>query len=71
MRRTKRSILRLSFLAVILAGILGGWYTQRAVTIQPESMAEVQLLNNTNWIDFFATLGEEAPQLFLGFTSSQ
>lgn len=71
MRRTKRYVLRLSFLLVIFAGILGGWYADRAFTVQPEALSEVQLVDSANWIDFFATLGEQALQLFLGFTSDQ
>lgn len=71
MRRSKRYVLRLSFLLVIFAGIFGGWYVDRAFTIQPETLVDVQLVDSGNWIDFFAALGEQALQLFLGFTSEQ
>ena len=71
MVRNNRQLTRLFFALVIAIGLFGGWYTQRSVEIEPGSLESLSLTEESNWLDIFAAIGEEAIQLFLGFTSSE
>jgi hypothetical protein len=72
MVRNNRTLIRLSFLLVIVMGLLGGWYASHAWQVDARSIAQIGGAGGSgDWVDFFATLGEGALQLFLGFTSGQ
>jgi hypothetical protein len=71
MVRNNRHLTRLYFILVLLMGLLGGWYASRTWQVEAEALQQVNLVQNGDWVDFFATLGEETLQLFLGFTSDQ
>ena len=55
----------------IACGLFGYWYAGNSWTVEAESLATVNLVEGGDWVGFFATLGEEVIQLFLGFTSGQ
>jgi hypothetical protein len=71
MVRNNRTLIRLSFLLVIGMGLFGGWYAGHAWQIEAGTLAQLGSSGSGDWVDFFATLGEAALQLFLGFTSGQ
>ena len=71
MARTSRLWLRIYFILVIALGLFGGWYATQNWQIEPTSLTSVGIAENTDWVDFLATLGEETIQLLLGFTSSE
>ena len=67
--RQKRLMLRLYFILVIALALFGGWYANRNWEIETEALSALAVTDETNWVDFFAALGEGAIQLFLGFTT--
>ena len=69
MVRNNRQLTRLFFVLVLGMALFGGWYANRNWRIEIDTVNPVSLPADTNWADFFADLGEEALQLFLGFTS--
>ena len=71
MVRYRRQLLRLYLLLVICMGLFGGWYASQNWQLETLGVEEISLTGDGDWIDFFATLGEETLQLFLGFTSEQ
>ncbi|MCC6167051.1 MAG: hypothetical protein IT329_07465 [Caldilineaceae bacterium] len=71
MTRPNRQLIRLYFIAVILMGLFGFWYAATHWQVETAALQEVNLGGSGDWVDFIATLGEEAIQLFLGFTSGQ
>jgi len=68
-RNPNRQLTRLFFSLVIVMGLLGGLYASRNWQPDLGALETTSLGEETDWIDFLATLGEEAVQLFLGFTS--
>ncbi len=69
MARNKRLMLRLYFILVITLALFGGWYANRYWQIETEAISSLNMEDEGDWVDFFATLGEGAIQLFLGFTT--
>lgn len=69
MVRYKRQMLRLYFVLVLVVGLFGGWYASRNFSLEVDTLSAVDIGEEADWIDFFAALGEETIQLFLGFTS--
>ena len=69
MVRHKRQMLRLYFILVIALALFGGWYASRTCQMDTSALNTVRLQEEGDWVDFFATLGEGAIQLFLGFTT--
>jgi hypothetical protein len=67
--RHKRLMLRLYFILVIALALFGGWYANRYWQIETEAISALNMEDEGDWVDFFATLGEGAIQLFLGFTT--
>ncbi|MEZ4657117.1 MAG: hypothetical protein R2911_06065 [Caldilineaceae bacterium] len=65
--RNNRQVTRLFFILVIAAAIFGWWYASANWQVQPDAIV-LPTGQDFNWIDFVATLGEEAIQLFLGLT---
>ncbi len=70
MVRYKRQMLRLYFILVLAVGLFGGWYASRNFQVEVDALNTVNIGEEADWVDFFAALGEETIQLFLGFTSS-
>lgn len=62
-------MLRLYFILVLMVGLFGGWYASRNFSLEVDALNTVNIGDEAGWIDFFAALGEETIQLFLGFTS--
>jgi hypothetical protein len=71
MVRNNRHLIRLSFILVLAMALFGAWFANANWRIEVDDLAQLELAQGGNWVDFFSTLGEEALQLFLGFTSSQ
>ena len=69
MVRRSRAQLRISLILILTAACFGAWYALTNWQIQPESIQLTGLSEDSNWIDLFATLGEQAIQLFMGLTS--
>ncbi|MCB0079991.1 MAG: hypothetical protein KDE47_03630 [Caldilineaceae bacterium] len=65
--RNNRQVTRLFFILVLAAAAFGWWYASTHWQMQPDTIA-LPTGQDFNWIDFIATLGEEAIQLFLGLT---
>ncbi|HXF62232.1 MAG TPA: hypothetical protein VNK95_11490, partial [Caldilineaceae bacterium] len=66
MARNNRRLTRLYFILVLLMGLFGYWYAGNSWHVEAESLAALNLVEGGDWIGFFATLGEEVIQLFLG-----
>lgn len=67
-KRTNRRITRISFLLVLIMAFAGWWY---ATTSWQFSLEDIQALGpqeEGDWVDFAATLGEDAIQIFIGVT---
>jgi hypothetical protein len=71
MVRYKRQILRLYFILVIVVGLFGGWYASRNWRVESDSLSSLEMQDESDWVDFFAGLGEGTIQLFLGFTTEE
>jgi hypothetical protein len=69
MVRHKRLMLRLYFLLVISLAFFGWWYASRFWQVETEALSALNLQNESDWVDFFATLGEGVIQLLFGFTA--
>jgi hypothetical protein len=67
--RQKRLMLRLYFILVIVLALVGGWYASSNWQVETEALSALNMTEETNWVDFFAALGEGVIQLFLGFTT--
>jgi hypothetical protein len=71
LRQNNRWTIRISFIAVILMGLLGFWY---AVSIWIPMFDAVDLsvfTEDVDWVEIVAGVGEQAVQLLLGVTSGQ
>ena len=71
MVRSKRQMLRFYFILVIAVGLFGGWYAKNSWQVDTGALSSLNVGEDGDWIDFFAALGEETIQLFLGFTSKE
>lgn len=69
MIRTNRQLTRLFFILIICASLYGYSYALRNWQFSGDSFDLISISEDSDWIDFAATLGEEAMQLFLGLTS--
>lgn len=70
--RNNRQLLRLYLILILAAGLFGGWYAQESWQVEAAGLESLELAQDEgDWVDFFATLGEETIQLFLGFTSGE
>lgn len=66
--RPSRWTVRVSLILVIIMGLLGYWVAINAVSIDLATVEAQQPSDEGAWLDLLAALGEEAIQLFLGFT---
>jgi len=71
MMRQNRWAIRISFLAVLLVGLLGLWYATAIWIPMFDAVDLSTYADNVDWVDVAATMGEQAVQLFLGATSGQ
>ncbi len=70
--RNNRQLLRLYLLLILVAGLMGGWYARTSWQIETDTLQSLNVTQDDgDWVEFFAAIGEEAIQLFLGFTSGQ
>ena len=69
MGQNNRQLIRLFFLLVIGAGLIGGRVVSQRFSVDPLTFS--QGTTDSNWMDILATIGEETIQLFLGLTSGQ
>lgn len=69
MVRSKRLMLRLYFIFVIVMALFGGWYARQFWQVETTGLTALNMEDEGDWVDFFAALGEGAIQLFLGFTT--
>lgn len=70
MIRNNRQLTRLFFILVLSMALFGGWYADRAwQQVEPVAVDTPTITDEFDWVDFIATLGEEALQLFLGLAS--
>ena len=70
--RNNRQLLRLYLILILAAGLFGGWYARASWQVEVDSLEALNVAQDEgDWVDFFATLGEGAIQLFLGFTSGE
>ncbi len=69
MVRPHRRWLRLYLILVLAMGLLGAWYAGTHWQIHPQDLDFSAFSQDGDWIDFISALGEEAIQLFFGFTS--
>jgi hypothetical protein len=69
MVRQKRLMLRLYFILVITLALFGAWYANQYWQVETDAISALHMEDEADWVDFFASLGEGAIQLFLGFTS--
>ena len=69
MVRNNRQLTRLFFVLVIAMGLFGARFAMNNWQPNLNELDSSTLAQDTNWVDFFAGLGEEAIQLFLGLTS--
>lgn len=70
MVQNNRQLIRLFFLLVIVAGLVGGWLTRQWVQVESLTLAPTAT-DNRNWGDLLALIGEQTIQLFLGLTSGR
>lgn len=71
LRQNNRWTIRISFIAVILMGLIGFTY---AISVWLPMMEAIDLsafADNVDWVDTAATIGEQVVQLLLGVTSGQ
>ena len=69
-RNNNRQVTRLFFILVLSMALFGGWFADRQwQQVEPASLNAPAVAAEFDWIDFIATLGEEALQLFLGLAS--
>lgn len=69
MIRNNRHFTRIFFILVICASLYGYSYALLNWRVSADSFESISINEDSDWIDFAATLGEEAMQLFLGLTS--
>ena len=69
MLRNNRQLTRLFFILVIAMGLFGARFAASNWQPNLDQLNSADAAAETDWIDFFAGLGEEAIQLFLGLTS--
>jgi hypothetical protein len=70
--RNNRQLLRLYLLLILVTGMVGGWYARTNWQIEADTLQALNVTQDEgDWVEFFATIGEETIQLFLGFTSGQ
>ncbi len=69
MGQNNRQLIRLFFILVIGAGLIGGRVVSQRFPVN--TLTFTQSTSDSNWMDMLATIGEETIQLFLGLTSGQ
>ena len=69
MVRNNRHLTRLFFVLVIAMGLFGAQFAMHNWQPNLAEFDTIRTDESTDWIDLFASLGEEAIQLFLGLTS--
>ncbi len=67
MVRNSRLQTRIFFLLVLAMGLFGAWYVNARIDLDLTSISTPA--NSADWVEFFALIGEEVIQLFLGITS--
>lgn len=67
MVRNSRLQTRLFFSLVLAMGLFGAWYANTRVDLNLTSISTPA--NSADWVEFFALVGQEVIQLFLGITS--
>ena len=67
-KRTNRRITRISFLLVLIMAFAGWWYATSAWQFSLDDVQALTPEQEGDWIDFVATLGEDAIQIFIGLT---
>ena len=70
-RNNNRQVTRLFFILVFSMALFGGWFADRQWQQVELASTDTPVVaeEEFDWIDFVATLGEEALQLFLGLAS--
>jgi len=68
-RRANRQLTRLFFLLVLGMAFFGGWYADRNWRIDRALLDQKMVVQNGDWTEFVASLGEQTIQLFLGLTT--
>lgn len=68
-RRANRQLTRLFFILVLLMACFGGWYADQNWRLDLSTLGQKPVVENGDWTEFVAALGEQAIQLFLGLTT--
>ena len=68
--RTSRTLTRIFFTTVLVAGLLGGWIASARWTVDIDSLLTSSALEQTDWVDGVSLVAEEVLQFFLGWTNS-
>ena len=71
MVRNNRQLTRIFFVLVIAMGLFGAEYARNNWQPNISEWNTSDPTQSADWVDFFASLGEEAIQLFLGLTSGR
>ncbi len=66
--RNHRTLTRIFFATVLVAGLLGGWVASSMWTIDVQSLLTPTSTEQTDWVDAASLAGEQVLQFFLGWT---
>lgn len=70
-QRNNRWMIRISFIAVLLMGLLGFGYATLVWLPMFDAIDLSAFTEGSDWVDWVASVGEQGIQLFLGVASGQ
>lgn len=70
-QRNNRWMIRISFIAVLLMGLLGFGYAVSVWLPMLDTLDLSAFTEGSDWVDWIAGIGEQGIQLFLGVASEQ
>ena len=66
--RNNRTLTRIFFATVLVAGLMGGWVASSMWTVDVGALLAPTATEQTDWIDAASLVGEQVLQFFLGWT---
>lgn len=70
MARTNRTLTRIFFATVLVAGLIGGWFTSSLWNVDLNALLSPTTTEQTDWVDAASLVGEQVLQFFLGWTNA-